>query len=144
MQVDTSGTTQITNPKQYYHCKQNTPTAKPKAILGSFAKYSRGPYLHLVIRNHTICFLQPKPLLSRIRRLGHQNEGFHAFCNRSHPYRGFVGWVAKAKDSMFSEPKPPLLRIRRLVRQSEDSMLSAAEGTPIEDSSAGSPKRRIL
>jgi hypothetical protein len=72
MQVDTSGTTQVANPKPYYHCKQNNPTAKPKA--------------------------------------------------KSHPYRGLVGWVPKTKDSMHS----------------------AAEATPIEDSSAGSPKRRIL
>jgi hypothetical protein len=31
--------TQVTNSKPYYHCKQNNPTAKPKAILESFAKH---------------------------------------------------------------------------------------------------------
>ena len=30
---------QFTNSKPYYHCKQNDPTAKPKAILESFAKH---------------------------------------------------------------------------------------------------------
>jgi hypothetical protein len=32
-----------------------------------------------------------EPPLSRTRRLGHQREGFYAFCSRSHAYRGFVG-----------------------------------------------------
>jgi hypothetical protein len=39
MQVDTSGTTQVTNSKPDYRCKQNNPTAKPKAMLASFAKH---------------------------------------------------------------------------------------------------------